>query len=100
MRWSAIRADCAVCAGTGGGGGRRVPEGLVVLVALLALGAGGGLGWLLARDRLAARSWRERDELRQRLVAMETRADVLGKQLSQREMEAGGLAETLRAEQA
>lgn len=74
-----------------------MPEWLPAVIALV---VGGAVGWLVARDRLTTAGRRERDELRHRLVAMETRADVLGKQLSQREMEAGGLAESLRAEQA
>jgi len=59
------------------------------LIAVVALTIGGAVGWLVARDRLRAAAWREREELRHRLVAMETRADVLGKQLSQRELEIG-----------
>jgi DNA recombination protein RmuC len=73
---------------------------LEVLIAVVALAIGGGLGWLVARDRLRATAWREREDLRHRLVAMETRAEVLDKQLSQRELEVGGLGDSLRAEQA
>jgi DNA recombination protein RmuC len=74
----------------------------VLEVALVVVGllVGGGLGWALARLRADASRRSERDALHGRLVAMETRADVLSKQLSQREVDAGDLREALRAEQA
>ena len=65
-----------------------------------ALLVGGALGWAVARARTAAAARAEREALQGRLVAMETRADVLSKQLTQRELDAADLRETLRAEQA
>ena len=62
--------------------------------------ASGAIGWTLARLRADAGRRGEREALQARLVAMETRADVLGKQLSQRDLDAGDLREALRAEQA
>ena len=72
-------------------------EAILVAVGLL---LGAGLGWLVTRTRgeLSRRS--EREALQHRLVAMETRADVLSKQLSQRELDASDLRESLRTEQA
>ncbi len=61
---------------------------------------GGALGWAVARARADAARRGERDALQHRLVAMETRADVLGKQLTQRELDAGDLRDALRTEQA
>jgi DNA recombination protein RmuC len=74
----------------------------VLEVALLVGGlvVGGGLGWALARLRAEAGRRGEREALQGRLVAMETRADVLSKQLSQRDLDAGDLREALRVEQA
>ncbi len=61
---------------------------------------GGALGWALAGMRGEAARRGEREALQHRLIAMETRADVLNKQLTQRELDAGDLRDALRAEQA
>jgi DNA recombination protein RmuC len=70
------------------------------LTPVVALVVGGALGWAIARGRADAARRGERDALQHRLVAMETRADVLGKQLTQRELDAGDLRDALRSEQA
>ena len=70
------------------------------LTPAVALVVGGALGWAIARGRADAARRGERDALQHRLVAMETRADVLGKQLTQRELDAGDLRDALRSEQA
>jgi DNA recombination protein RmuC len=61
---------------------------------------GGALGWVLARLGAEVARRGEREALQTRLVTMETRADELSKQLTQRELDAGDLRDTLRAEQA
>jgi DNA recombination protein RmuC len=74
----------------------------VLELALLVVGVvvGGVLGWAVVRVRTEAVSRVAREALQSRLAGMETRADVLSKQLTQRDLEAGDLRETLRAEQA
>ncbi len=70
------------------------------LTPAVALVVGGALGWAVAHGRADAARRAERDTLQHRLVAMETRADVLGKQLTQRELDASDLRNALRTEQA
>ena len=74
----------------------------MVELALLVVGVvvGSVLGWAIVRVRTEAASRVAREALQSRLAGMETRADVLSKQLTQRDLEAGDLRETLRAEQA
>jgi DNA recombination protein RmuC len=74
-----------------------VAEALLV-VAGLVVGAGGA--WLLARAHLAAAATAAREPLQLRLVAAETRADELAKQLTQRELDGGELRQALIAERA
>jgi DNA recombination protein RmuC len=74
-----------------------VLEVILVAVGLL---VGATLGWVVTRARGDVTRRGEREGLQHRLVAMETRADVLSKQLSQRELDASDLRESLRAEQA
>ncbi len=70
------------------------------LLLATALVVGGALGWALARTRAEASRRGEREALQHRLIAMETRADVLSKQLTQWELDAADLRESLRGEQA
>jgi DNA recombination protein RmuC len=74
-----------------------VPDAVLIAAALL---FGGAAGWVLAHARIGAARRDERESLQGRLVAMETRADVVSKQLTQRELEAADLREALRGEQA
>jgi DNA recombination protein RmuC len=71
-----------------------------LVLAAAGLLVGGALGWALAYARVGAARRGEREDLQGRLVAMETRADVLSKQLTQRELDAADLREALRLEQA
>ena len=71
-----------------------------LVLAAAGLLVGGALGWALAYARVGAARRGEREDLQGRLVAMETRADVLSKQLTQRELDDADLREALRLEQA
>ena len=73
-----------------------MPDAVLVVTGLL---LGGAVGWAIAHLRAAAARRDERDRLQGRLVAMETRADVLSKQLTQRELDTADLREALRVEQ-
>ncbi len=73
-----------------------MPDAVLVVAGLV---LGGAIGWAVAHVRITAGRRDERERLQGRLVAMETRADVLSKQLSQRELDTADLREALRAEQ-
>jgi DNA recombination protein RmuC len=70
---------------------------LLVVVGLL-LGAGGA--WLVARGHFRVAAAGDREALQARVVAAETRADELAKQLTQRELDSGELRQALIAERA
>lgn len=73
---------------------------LELALAVVGLVVGGVLGWVIARLRLEAWTRGEREGLQSRLAAMEARADVLSKQLSQRDLDVGDLRDALTTEQA
>jgi DNA recombination protein RmuC len=74
----------------------------VLELALLAAGLllGCALGWAMGRVRVEASSRTGREVLQTRLAAVESRADELTKQLTQRDLELGDVRESLRAERA
>lgn len=72
---------------------------------LLAAGAlglivGGALAWAIVRVRVEAAARVQRETLQHRLAAMESRADEIGKQLTQRDLTVADLRVALAAEQA
>jgi DNA recombination protein RmuC len=72
----------------------------VVELALLGAGVvlGGALAWAVARVRLGAATQAERAALQARVAALETLADELRKQLTQRDLETGDLRGALESE--
>jgi DNA recombination protein RmuC len=79
-------------------GGLPVVE--LVLIGAAGLVVGGALGWAVARGRTEAEARGQRESLQNRLAAMESRADELSKQLTQRDLAVADLRDALASAQA